>query len=330
MKERKNSLKKVCVILTAAVLALSLSACALPFFPPAGGSGSDSPSSDGARHERLLAEVSEWVSGAETQSDMGLSFQSDYTYGIAQAEVSSLRLCIDTVLWLRGEGENFAAVVGDAPFKTWDEITAAGPASDAPLYFEGLIATFRGENEKAAELEKKAKANPLHRERDFYYLRNLPIDELYRIRESVSQAEKRIRDAYSPRSVLLAERTGAEFSDAYHLAMAEQRESDPKEAAQCALNALLVNPRAPVLYASAAAYAMNAGDAESACDILNEALRVFPEDASVNFACALYCAANEETDAAKGYLETAKKHADPEKDGDLIARMDALSGKLGG
>ena len=322
-------MKKTITILIAAALAFALCGCSFPFLP-SNESSSESLPPDAPAHERLLAEVSEWAKTAVELSDMGLTFQSDYVFGRAQAEVSSLRLCVDTVLWLKGEGENLSAVIGNAPYRTWDDITGAGPGSDAPVYFEGLIAKFRGETEQAEDLQKKAKANPASRERDFYYLRNLSVSDLYKVKEAAAKVEDEIHEQYTPRSVLTAERTGAEYSPDYHLALAERSEDDPAKAAQCALNALLVNPYNALLYSAAAAYALNAKDAEGAYEILNEALVVFPDDVSVNYTCGLYCVANEDNDSAKTYLEAAKTHADPEKDKDLLAAIDKLISEIGG
>ena len=117
-----------------------------------------------------------------------------------------------------GEGDNLSQVIGNAPYKDWDAIVGAGPGSAAPFYFEGLLFTIQGKDAEAEECYTKAKANPMYTERDFYYLRNMTVAELYKLKEDVSALENTVYQAYTPRTKLLAERTGAEFSPYYHLA----------------------------------------------------------------------------------------------------------------
>ena len=270
----------------------------------------------------------EYLSEAALQADVGNTFAADCLYGFAQAEISSLRQCVDTVLWLKGEGSSLSEVIGDSPYRTWDEIAAAGFASDAPAYFEAMIHTFRGETEQAEDLYSKAKTNPNRKDRDFYFLRNLSVEDLKKIRETVSAEEQKVYDLYQPRSALVSERTNAEFSPHYHLALAQEKEEagDLTAASQSALNALLTDPAAPSLYAAAAAYALQAGKAELAYDMLYEGLRQFPEDSSVQFIAAMYSYSAGDADAASEYAEAAKKGADEE----LLGKIRALEEKMGG
>lgn len=281
---------------------------------------------DNSAHEALMKEAGELADAAALQYDTGLTFQSEYVYGLAQAEISSLRLCVDTILWLKGEGANKDEVIGDAPYKSFDEIVAAGMGSDAPFYFEGVLYKMQGEDKKAEECYAKAGYNPLHEERDFYYLKKMSVDELYRIKEKAAELEKKIAAAYTPRTALVAERTGAEFSAAYHLAMAQENEENAGLAAQCALNALLVNPLSPSLYSGAALYAMKAGLTDLAAEIINDGLFLAPEDASVNYVAALMFFAAGDNAKAKTFTDTAKATAT----GDLLARINALSAQIGG
>ena len=314
--------KRITVLILAAIIAAVLCSCGLPGNRP-GGSGS---SKNGSAHAELMDEVNALAEAAARQYDVGLTFQSEYIYGLAQAEISSLRLCVDHILWLKGEGANLAEVIGDAPYKTWDEIVGAGPGSFAPFYFEGLLCKFRGETAKAEECFKLAEANPLFKETDFYYLRNMSVKDLYSLRQSAAALENKIYALYAPRTVLLAGRTGAEFSPAYHLAMAEEREDAPAEAAQCALNALLSSPLTPSLYAAASAYEMKAGNTDLALEIINEGLFLAPGDPAVNYVAATYSHAAGDDAAAKSFLETAREGAE----GDLLERVNTLSRQIGG
>ena len=108
--------------------------------------------------------------------------------------------------------------------------------------------------------------------------------------------------------------------------MAKERSDRPTEALQCALNALVANPLEPTLYSSAAAYAIDAGDSESALEFLNQGLYVFPNDGSINYMAALFSAANGDNESAKTYIATAKANAE----GDLLTQINALADKIGG
>ncbi len=273
----------------------------------------------------LIERAESFLQTAERQSDAGMSISGGYFYGMAQAEVSSLRLCVDTLLWLLGEGENLEEVIGDAPYRDWDSITAAGLGSDAPFYFEGLILTFRGREAEAKSCYEKAGANPNHAERDFYYLRHMSTDELYTLRDELRALEDRIASEYTPRTVLCAARTGAEFSPEYHLALAQLAE-DPANAAQCALNALFTSPYEAALYSAAAAYALDASDAGLGTGLINEGLFLYPEDAELNYLAALVSLSSGDADGASAYLDTAEKSAGS----DLKPALAGLRSKIGG
>ncbi len=308
-------------ITTIIVLLLLLPLCACGLFTNSG-----NKTGAGDAHVKLLKEAEELADAAENQYAVGLTFQSEYVFGLAQAEVSSLRLAVDTVLWLKGEGAGLAEVIGDSPYKTWDEITGACPGSPVPFYFEGLLYRFQGEKAASEECFRRAKFNPLYEERDFYYLRHMDTKELYELKAAASGLETRIYEQYTPRTALMAARTGAEFSPAYHLAMASENAGNPEAAAQCALNALLSSPMTPSLYATAAAYELKAGNAELALEIVNEGLFLAPEDASVNYIAASLSYSAGDAASAKAYLETAKKTAS----GSLLDEVNALYAQIGG
>jgi hypothetical protein len=281
--------KRIVLVLAAVLLAAQLCSCGLISV----GTGSG-----GKAHKELMDEVRELAQTAALQYDVGLTFESEYLYGLAQAGISSLRLCVDTVLWLRGEGADLGEVTGDAPYRTWDEIASAGPGSALPFYFEGLIHRFRGEKEKAEDCFKRAGSNPLYKERDFYYLRNMSPDALYSLKEEAAELEREIFEAYTPRTSLVAGRTGAEFSPAYHLALAAENEDDPSAAAVCALNALLTDPLAPALYANAAVYEIAAGNAGLAVEILNDGLFLAPDDEALKYVAGMFARSAGEATAA--------------------------------
>lgn len=325
-------MKKILPLFITAILMISLCACGGPAASTAStgsGTGTDHIAelpSDASAHERLMAEVRQYIEIARQQQDAGYSLVGEYLLGMAQAEISSLRQCVDTTLWLRGEGANLAEVTGNAPYVGWDAIVGAGPGNDAPFYFEGLLFTFQGKNDEAQACYDRAAKNPHHKERDFYYLRNLSIEDLYKVKESAAALENEVYQIYTPRTKLLAERTGAEFHPEFHLALAEACSDSPTDALQCAVNALLVNPAEPLLYSSAAVYAMNAMDVEKASEYINEGLFMFPEDGTLNYTAALICAAAGENDKARVFLKTAEAAGDK----DLQNNIDSLYGQIGG
>ena len=312
-------IKKIIIAFLSCLLLFSLTSCI------SGGGKNESGAGNGT-YDQLVKNVNDLSSAAALQYDVGLDFESEYVYGLAQAEISSLRLLIDNVLWLKGEGEEISDIIGDAPYSDWDEIVAAGLGSDAPFYFEGLLYKMQGEKEKADACFKKAEANPLHEERDFYYIKKMSVKDLYKLREEVVKLENKIYVAYTPRGVLLTGRTGAEFSPAYHLAMASDRAASASEAAQCALNALLCSPYSPALYGNAALYALAAGDIELTLGILNDGLYLAPDDVSINYAAAVVSYASDDNVSAKVYLDKAKANAS----GDMLERVNELYGRIGG
>ena len=106
--------KRILSLLLVLVLALSL--CACNSIKDLFGGTSDDPGVQDVdpntpAHEQLMTEVNNRLVWAAEQEDVGMTFQSEYLYGVAQAEISSLRLCIDTVLWLMGEGDNLSQVI---------------------------------------------------------------------------------------------------------------------------------------------------------------------------------------------------------------------------
>ena len=314
------------LILLTVLLLLTLCSCGAKKQAEEEGAELHEDDPNAAAHEQLIAETLDLVALARQQTDAGFEIQGEYVYGMAQAEVSSLRLCIDTTLWLKGEGADLAEVIGDAPYGKWQEIVSAGPGSGVPFYFEGLLLTFQGKDNEAAECYKRASQNPQYKERDFYYLRNLSVEELYTIRERAASLEKEIYAEYTPRTALVEERTGEEYSPDYHLALAQKLAKEQPDAAyQCAVNALCVCPIAPVLYSTAAIYAMDAGKPDEAFEFVNEGLYLYPEDGELNYTAALLCFVDDDKTTAKSFLETAKSGADEA----LSARINALSAQMG-
>ncbi len=237
-----------------------------------------------ALHDQLLCEAENNLKAARYSTDMGLVLQGEYFYGQAQASVSSLRYAIDIILWLMGEGDSLADVTDGAPYRDWDDIVASGMCSPMPYYFEGLTLEIQGKTEDANACYQYALSNPTYEERDFWYLRNMSVKELYELREKVIALELEIFEEYTPHTKLCTlTRTGIEYSPTYHLTLAAQASFDGNNqlAWNCALNALLTNPTMPELYSSAISYGLCAKATET-LDIINEGLSSFPDDEALN------------------------------------------------
>ncbi|MBQ1849780.1 MAG: hypothetical protein II139_05370 [Lachnospiraceae bacterium] len=114
--------KRFLSIILSICLVLTLCACNKPENMSVE-SVSGNPKASGNACEALFERVQAYEETAKLQSDVGMTLSGEFFYGMAQAEISSLRLCIDTVLWLLGEGESLDDVIGDAPYKDWDSIT---------------------------------------------------------------------------------------------------------------------------------------------------------------------------------------------------------------
>ncbi len=259
-----------------------------------------------------------------------MTLQAEYTYGLALAPVSALRLCVDNILWLMGEGEAVEDIIGAAPYGDWNEVVAVGLGSPMPFYFEGLLYQVQGMEAEAAACYAQAQANPLYTEQDYYYLRNMSVEDLYALRNAAVEKELAILDEYTPRPGLYSERTGAEFSPAYHAALAgEKMQQDDSAAAYgCFLNAVLCYPQLPDYYAATILLGLQIGQTETALNLLNEGLWAHPANGEINYAAATMAYANGDMDGARAYLQAAK--ADTELSAEFAAECDRLLAQMGG
>jgi hypothetical protein len=301
-------------------------------------SAAPDPASDGSGtadtnlplHEQLVSEADINLGYARQAANMGVLIQGEYYYGLALAEVSSLRLCADNILWLKGEGETVDEIVGAAPYSDWNDIVAAGLGSPMPFYFEGLLFKVQAKDAEAEACFKQAKANPTYTERDFYYLKNMSVEDLYALHNTLVEKELKILDEYTPRAALYIERTGAEFAPVYHAALAGEKleAGDNVVAYGCFLNAVLCNPQAADYYVAAILLGLQNGQNGTAMALLNEGLYAFPKNGEINYAAATVAAAKGDNEGAKAFLQTAK--ADMELPAEFAAQCDALLAQIGG
>ena len=326
--------KKAGVLLLVCVMMLVMASCGKQTEETAVGAGTAAVSDtvqeineSAPLHEQLMTEAQNYIVQARDLAEKGMTLQAEYVYGMAQAEISSLRLCLDTILWLKGEGDDLDAVIGDARYRDWDTIVGTGLGSPMPFYFEGLLDTIQGKDEEAEQLYTIAKDNPNYTERDFYYLKGMPVDELYALREEVSALENALIAEYSPRTKLIEPRTGLENSYAYHLGLASLYSDGEltEESLQSAINALASDPLEPTLYVAVALYAVDAGDIDAAYDYINEGLYVFPEDNYINYMAAAISYADGKNEQAKQFLDVARNGADDF----LMEQIDDLASQIG-
>lgn len=225
-----------------------------------------------------------------------------------------------------GEGDSLADVTAGAPYRNWDSIIASGMGSPSPYYFEGLVLEIQGKIDEANRCYELALTNPIYGKRDFWYLRNMSVSELYEIRKNILAKEIEIYEEYTPKTILCTTtRIGAEFSPTYHLILASQAATDGEVrlAWNCALNALLTNPTTPELYYTAASYGLTAKD-DMTFTIVNEGLVAFPEDGSLNFLAGAIEIAAGKNEEATDFLRKAQACEDKEivsKSTELLTQM---------
>lgn len=307
-------MKKPLLCLLAAAMIFSLAACGSDNAGEGNAGGAvntisevTAPAENAPAHEQLFYESDTYLTYARQTADLGVDLQAEYNYGLALAPLSALRLCVEHILWLKGEGETVDDVIGAAPFGSWDDVVAVGLGSPMPFYFEGLVYQVQGMDAEAAACFKQASANPNYAEQDFYYLKAMSIAELYALREAAIEKELAILDEYVPRTTLYAPRTGAEFAPIYHIAlMSERLEAyDAISAYDCALNAVMSNPQIPNYYASVVLLGLQTNQADAATEILNEGLWAFPQNGELNYIAATLKAAEGDNESAAAFLQTA-------------------------
>lgn len=203
-----------------------------------------------------------------------------YFYGMAGTAVSSLRLAVERILWLKGEGENFASLSEGSRYTDWDTIAEICYASPYPYYFEGLICEIQGETEKASELYQYASimANFPNEGLNFYFLRDMSIEDLYKLRDELREAENSLYTEYYP--VLYGyERSVYNCMPEYLLADAiEKLEKEQyRDAYIAARYAVRGNPKNEDFWMVAVVAAMSTDEPYLAVSFLDEGLKYFPD-----------------------------------------------------
>ena len=228
-------------------------------------------------------------------TENGMKLQAQHYYSMAGSSVSAMRLAVDHILDMKGESK-YLDDVADAEdtnvmakpiYKDWESIAAISPASPYPYYFEGLIYHIQGNESKAREAYKNALINPLFSENSaaFYYLNELSIEELSKMRDDLAVIESDLYAIFSPRPYGL-ERHPMNFNDEYLRAKAkdvlEKEPNEYTEALRYYTAALRVNPFDAKNYASCALISIFNNDVDEAITCVNEGLWVDENNKELN------------------------------------------------
>lgn len=217
--------------------------------------------------------------GRET-SRLLLDETSAYFFGFAGAAISSMRLAVERILWLRGEGDDFESLSAESRYTDWDTIAEINFASPYPYYFEGLIYDIQGKAEEAGTCYGYAASmdNFPDKGLNFYYLRNMEIKDLYSLRDELREKENEIYELWTPdfhgyeRSVYNA------FPDYMYNDAIEKMDAEDYPAAMDTMRIVLrENPKVESFWGAAVIAALYADEPYQAALWLEEGLKYFPE-----------------------------------------------------
>lgn len=225
-------------------------------------------------------------------TDSGLQLQADYSYGWAAASVSSMRYCVDCLLYLKGEGKSLEEVVGGR-MGDWDEIASLNYASPYPWYFEGLVYNTQGKSDAAQSCYEKALLNtafsPEHDEA-LSVLHVMSVKELKSVKDKLTELEDKIFAAYEPEHTAYP-REELGFSDSYLRTLAREcllREpTDYRGALRHYEAALRVNPFEGDNFVGCALMHLYLGEMDETYFYVNEGLFVDPEHEGLNTIVAI-------------------------------------------
>jgi tetratricopeptide (TPR) repeat protein len=215
-------------------------------------------------------------------NEQGLSLQADYAYGWAAASVSSMRYCVDCLLYLKGEGSSLEDVTGGR-ISDWDDIAEFNYASPYPWYFEGLVYNTQDKNEAAQVCYEKALLNPAfsaENDEALSVLHVMSVEELKSVKERLTELEDKIFACWEPKTVNYP-RQALAFSDPYLRTLAREclssKPADYKGALRHYEAALRVNPFEGDNFVGCALTQLYLGNMEKTFYYVNEGLFVDPE-----------------------------------------------------
>jgi hypothetical protein len=281
---------KIIAILLILTVAVSLFGC----------SGTKTDETKSSSKDDIIKNAQSCLKIGNRFSNLLMDETSSYFYGYAAAEVSSFRLAVEKLLWLKGEGDSFADLAADSRYTDWDTIAEMCFASPYPYYFEGLIHDVQGESEEANKMYVNAAIMTNYPEEglNYNYLRGMSVDELYALRDELRKEEDKIYEKYEPefygypRSVY---NCASEYlyADAMEKLDAEQYE----EAMIPARYAVRLNPKSEDMWVCAVTAAMYADQPHQATVWLYEASKYFPEGEKIGVLIKAINDISEEADA---------------------------------
>lgn len=231
-----------------------------------------------SRIESFLDEMEMYLDLGDRVDSEFLPVLHGYYTGFGAAGITSLRYAVDVVLWMMGEGSDFASFTEKSRFTDWDTIAEISYNSPYPYYFEGLINYWQGKD--SSNLYANAAVMPAFPEKgiDFGFLAELSIPELYDLRDELYNMEEVIYSEYQPTFFGLP-RSVRNCASSYFRQCADEA-TDVKKAALYAYAAVTVEPLLGINWHYAVAYAMKANDEYMSAQLLQEALFIFPDNYS--------------------------------------------------
>ncbi|MBO4797372.1 MAG: hypothetical protein J5494_01150, partial [Candidatus Methanomethylophilaceae archaeon] len=168
-------LRKTAVLILAVLLAALFCSCSLSsVLPGQSGSGQEGGNAgDATDTETFLSVMREIKVWGDRTAALGLSVHSEYYYSFAGASVGALRYAVESILWLKGEGDTMESFTSGSRYTGWETIAEINYASPYPSYFEGLLLEIQGKYEECIGPYAAASIMPLFPEEglDFYYLK---------------------------------------------------------------------------------------------------------------------------------------------------------------
>jgi tetratricopeptide (TPR) repeat protein len=183
-------MKKVIVFLLILALAIPLAAC---------GGGGNEPDAMKAADAYIDGFMKFYKTGSE-YTEQGLQIQAGYAYGYAAASISSMRCCVDNLLYIKGGAGSLEEALGDRS-GDWDEIASMNYATPYPWFFQGIIHHAKGEKAEAQICYENAAINPaFNRDYDvaLMSLGSMTADELKTLKKKLVKLEDEIFAAYTP------------------------------------------------------------------------------------------------------------------------------------
>ena len=261
---------KIALVLLTAFCVLSSAGCDTASQAADGGTGA----------EELVGLARDCAVLGDRFSGLMMDETAAYFYGFAGSVVGSFRLAAERVLWLKGEGDDFASLSEGSRYTDWDRVAELCFASPYPYYFEGLLYEFQGKTDEAAEAYTYASNMTDFPEEglDLRYLKDMSVEELYALRDELRKEEDKIYEVYTPVFYGYERSFYASFAEYLYADAAELFEAGRyPESVIPARYAVRINPKNEDHWTQAVASALYADDPHQAAAWLEEGLKYFPD-----------------------------------------------------